>query len=135
MRGVELTSNPKFAAFMATEFLPWVRQTLNITPSGRRTLLSGSSYGGLASLYIATQYPHDFGKVLSQSGSFWWGPDKDHSEWLTHQIKRSFHQPIEIYMNAGVFETKPEVRQHSPDQPYFISDAQRQRLFGCIQEK
>ena len=39
-----------------------------------RTIIAGSSYGGLAAAYAALRHPQRFGTVLSQSGSFWWAP-------------------------------------------------------------
>ncbi|SHO57193.1 enterochelin esterase [Vibrio quintilis] len=108
LRSKELPPNPVFADFMATELMPWLHHSLGITPSGEDTVLTGSSFGGLASLYVATRHPETFGKVLSQSGSFWWGPDKAHPQWLTAQLRQQPKLPIQIYMNAGLFETKPE---------------------------
>ena len=39
-----------------------------------RTVLAGSSYGGLAATTVAMRHPEVFGNVLSMSGSFWWSP-------------------------------------------------------------
>lgn len=36
------------------------------------------------------------------------GPDKAHPQWLTAQLRQQPKLPIQIYMNAGLFETKPE---------------------------
>jgi enterochelin esterase-like enzyme len=104
-RGVELPPNPAFAKMMATELKPWIEAQLNLTFDAKHTLLSGSSYGGLASMYVAHQYPDQFGKVLSQSGSFWWAKDREQSQWLTDEIKQNPKPGIAIYMNAGTFET------------------------------
>ena len=65
LRGKELPPNPKFAQFMATELIPWAKRELQIEPLARDTVLTGSSYGGLASMYVAQQYPHVFGKAVS----------------------------------------------------------------------
>ncbi len=108
LRGIELPPNPDFAQFMATELMTWARNTLSIEPVAKETILTGSSYGGLASMYIAHQHPDVFGKVLSQSGSFWWGPDKESPEWLTRQIEKAPTKPLDIYLNAGVFEVLPK---------------------------
>ncbi|CAM3970153.1 Enterochelin esterase [Vibrio aerogenes CECT 7868] len=108
LRAKELPPNPVFADFMARELMPWLNKVHHIHPSGKNTILTGSSFGGLASMYVATRYPDIFGKVLSQSGSFWWGPDKAHPQWLTAQLRQQPKRPIKVYMNAGIFETKPE---------------------------
>ncbi|WP_104402671.1 alpha/beta hydrolase-fold protein [Vibrio penaeicida] len=106
LRGIELPPNPVFAKMMATELMPWLAKHHEISPNSDQTVLSGASYGGLASLYIAHQYPHVFGKVLSQSGSFWWSHED--AEWLTKQISESPQKPIQVYLNAGLFEVKPD---------------------------
>ncbi|WP_237322598.1 alpha/beta hydrolase-fold protein [Vibrio sp. vnigr-6D03] len=106
LRGTELPPNPEFAKMMATELMPWLAKHHEILPNSEQVVLSGASYGGLASLYIAHQYPDVFGKVLSQSGSFWWSHED--AEWLTKQISQSPHKPIQVYLNAGLFEVKPD---------------------------
>lgn len=126
LRGKELPPNPDFAKFMATELMPWAKETLGIQPLSANTVLTGSSYGGLASMYVAHQYPNVFGKVLSQSGSFWWGSSKFSSEWLTDEIEDEPKNTIQIYMNAGVFELQPE---HAN-----IIDTNR-KLYKVLQEK
>ena len=108
-RGKELPANPLFAKAMAEEFHPWLLQQ-GLRPEAKNMTLIGSSYGGLASLYIAFSYPELFGKVLSQSGSFWWSPRQGSKaetepQWLTRHIAERPRQDIQIYLNAGVFET------------------------------
>ena len=108
-RGQELPPNPDFAWFMANELMPWLTKK-GLSPSAQNTVLSGSSFGGLASMYVAMQYPNVFGNVLSQSGSFWWSPregtkQQTEPQWLTRKIARDNYKKLSIYMNAGVFET------------------------------
>lgn len=104
LRGEELTPNAEFADFMAYEFKPYLCQAHQICPAGEDTILSGSSFGGLASLAIAFQHPESFGKVLSQSGSFWWRQEGEDELWITQQLMDKTTKDIEIYLNAGVFE-------------------------------
>jgi len=114
MRADELTPNKTYAKFLAHEFMPWLCDIWSICPSAQNTILSGSSYGGLASMYIALQYPNHFGKVLSQSGSFWWGPEPKQmstnktSNWMTELVLSETKKNIQVYLNAGLFEIKPE---------------------------
>ncbi|OLQ83957.1 hypothetical protein BIY20_04065 [Vibrio panuliri] len=108
LRGKELPPNQDFAKFLATELVPWLKQEFQIEPKAETTILTGSSYGGLASMYIAHQYPQIFGNVLSQSGSFWWAPSRLQKEWLIDQISHSPQNSIKVYMNAGLFELKPD---------------------------
>lgn len=108
-RGTELPPNKAFATFMAKELMPWLN-TMGIKPAPIDTILTGSSYGGLASTYVAFTYPNTFKKVLSQSGSFWWSPRRGSTEdkepqWLTREIARADKADIHLYFNAGLFET------------------------------
>lgn len=109
-RAQELPCNPDFARFMAQELLPWTEQQTGITSRPETTLLSGSSYGGLASTCTAFSHPEKFGMVLSQSGSYWWSPEFQRSrdfvpEWVPGQFARSETKPIRFYLSAGLFET------------------------------
>ena len=114
LRAQELTPNQAYADFLATEFKPWLCNKLGIAPSARDTILSGSSYGGLASMFIAFSHPDHFGKVLCQSGSFWWAPQSNaHAQnpsehWFVDLVKEMPKHAIEIYMNAGLFEITPK---------------------------
>jgi enterochelin esterase family protein len=82
-RDVELACHAPFVAFLADELLPWARDRYHIPG---RAIVGGSSYGGLAAAFAARERPDLFGKVLAQSGSFWWRPagDAEH-EWLARQ--------------------------------------------------
>lgn len=72
---------------MATELYPFIIKKLNKKVKKNNVILTGSSYGGLASMYVAFKYPNIFGNVLSQSGSFWWNKKEDNeTQWLTRQI-------------------------------------------------
>lgn len=105
-RATQLPPNEKFADFMAKELLPFVKTQVKVNHNPKNTILTGSSYGGLASMYVAFKYPELFGNVLSQSGSFWWGEAKDgQAEWLTREIAKSETKDINIYLNAGLYET------------------------------
>lgn len=110
-RAEELTCNKNFGRFLAQELKPWVAQQTGLNFPAGQTLLSGASYGGLASLCFAFFHPEDFGMVLSQSGSFWWGPasfsgDNPQEQWLINQLEQDERKPIKVYLNAGVFEDK-----------------------------
>lgn len=110
-RARELTCNRDFARFLAQELKPWVAKKTGLQFPAETTMLSGASYGGLASLCFAYFQPQDFGLVLSQSGSFWWGPasfsgDNPQEQWLINQLEQDERKPIKVYLNAGVFEDK-----------------------------
>lgn len=44
------------------------------------------------------------GKVLSQSGSYWWAPEGSEPEPLTARIAGTSRLPIELFMEVGVME-------------------------------
>ncbi|WP_220811393.1 enterochelin esterase [Pseudomonas paralcaligenes] len=102
-RGMELPPNPDFARFLAEELRPWVAKQGLEAPAAR-TVIAGSSYGGLASSYAALRHPEIFGNVLSQSGSYWWSPPGQEPEWLTREFVRSPRLPVRFYLEAGLFE-------------------------------
>ena len=103
-RGRELPPNPDFADFLARELMPWARKQ-GIGAPAARTVIGGSSYGGLASSYAALRHPEVFGNVLSQSGSYWWAPPGEEDQWLTRQFVAVRKLPVRFFLGAGLFET------------------------------
>jgi enterochelin esterase family protein len=104
-RSDELPCNPRFADFLASEVVPWVRQNYNVTTDPSRIIVAGSSLGGLAATYAGFRHPEAFGNVLSQSGSFWWNPKgDDKGEWLTRQFEISPKLPVRFYLDVGLME-------------------------------
>ena len=112
-RSKELPPNPTFAEFLATELLPWVRARYSVTTDPSRTVVAGSSYGGIAATYAGLRHPELFGNVLCQSGSFWWAPDHgagpgadatSETGWLAKEFIKSPKLPLRFWMDAGVFE-------------------------------
>lgn len=103
-RGNELPPNPHFADFMAHEMVPFLqRQGVSLTR--QKTILAGSSYGGLASSWVALRYPRLFGNVLSLSGSYWWAPKGEPVNWLARQYAQSPRYPLRFWLQAGQFES------------------------------
>lgn len=114
-RSVELPGNPRFQAFLRQELLPWIRARYRFTTDPRRSVVGGSSFGGLASAYTAFTNPDVFGNVLSQSGSYWWWPgfryegrDVDalnaDAGWMIRQYAAARKLPLRFYMDAGSLE-------------------------------
>ncbi|ELY4663472.1 DUF3327 domain-containing protein [Cronobacter muytjensii] len=104
-RSHELPPNRDFADMMALELLPWLRAR-GIEPQGRRTIVTGSSYGGLAASWVALRHPAAFGNVLSLSGSYWWAPKGQPASWLTREYQRAPRLPVRFWLQAGRFETQ-----------------------------
>jgi enterochelin esterase family protein len=103
----ELNCNPKLPEFLRQELMPWVRDHYHITNDSTRTVIGGLSSGGLAAAYVAFQYPQMFGKVLVQSGAFWWSPKHDEGEepnWLVRQYVNAPRSNLKFFIEAGTFE-------------------------------
>jgi enterochelin esterase-like enzyme len=112
-RNEELSPNPKFADFLAKELIPWIRTHYNITNDPGKTVVAGSSLGGLAAAYAGYKHPEVFTNVLCQSGSFWWAPDHSgaipdgvitETGWMAKQFIVSSKLPLKFYIDAGSFE-------------------------------
>lgn len=108
-RGRELPGNPDFADMLAHELLPMVRAAAGFDPDPARTVLSGSSFGGLAAMTAALRHPGVFGNVLSMSGSFWWSPPgtpETGREWVAGRVAAAaMPPPLRVFLAAGIYET------------------------------
>ena len=112
-RNEELMPNPKFADFLAKELIPWIHAHYNVTDDPGKTVVAGSSLGGLAAAYAGYKHPEVFTNVLCQSGSFWWAPDHSgaipdgvitETGWMAKQFIASSKLPLKFYIDAGSFE-------------------------------
>ncbi len=111
LRNRDLTCYQPFADFLAKELVPWVKKHYAISGDPHRTVVAGSSFGGICSAYAGLKYPNVFGSVLSQSGSYWFYPN-----WATATLANSQEQsliksyfdskrlPLNIYMEVGILE-------------------------------
>ena len=107
-RSRELPNDATFADVVATEILPQAKARLGLNIQADRTILAGSSYGGLASTRIAHAYPNVFGNVISMSGSYWWNPKGTPSQDLEYTARRVASTPlvqVRLFLAAGLFET------------------------------
>lgn len=75
-RGVELPCHRDFWLAVQEELLPLVHGYAPFSDRPDRTVAAGQSFGGLAAMFAALNWPQRFGCVLSQSGSYWW-PHRD----------------------------------------------------------
>jgi enterochelin esterase-like enzyme len=101
----ELSCNTEYADFLAQEIIPWARVNYHVTDRPEQTIIGGVSLGGLAAACAGFKHPEVFGKVLSQSGSFWWKPDEEKDfEWLTQQFASSPRLPLRFSFEAGLME-------------------------------
>ena len=105
----DLANQPRFAKFLGEQLIPWVRANYHVTHDPHRTIVTGSSAGGLASAYVAFERPDLFGNVLSQSGAFWRGAagnNGDPYEWLTAQYAAAPRKDITFYLDVGALEDR-----------------------------
>ncbi|WP_216665250.1 enterochelin esterase [Pseudoruegeria sp. HB172150] len=108
LRGAELPCNPDFADAMAEELLPLVEVRLGLTADPARTVVSGSSYGGLASAWIVHRRPESFGSGIVLSGSFWWAPDgydRQGTPYMSSLWMKDAPEDVRLWLSAGIYET------------------------------
>lgn len=102
-RGRELPPNTAFARFLDEELMPWVG-TQGLGQPAARTVIGGSSFGGLASAYAGLVNARWFGNVLSMSGSYWWSPAGEVPGWVQRRFAQEPRQPVRFYLDAGRYE-------------------------------
>jgi len=132
-RLADLANRAKFADFLAGDLLDWVRSRWKVTRDPRRTIVAGSSAGGLAAAYAAFRHPEVFGNVLSQSGAFWRGNEASNDapyEWLTGQYAASPRKDVRFYLDVGTLESRGALGGAAPS----ILEANR-RLRDTLREK
>ncbi len=118
-RGAELPCNVKFADFLRTELMPWVRRSYHATAEAAQTYAAGSSFGGLAATCVTMFHPQLVGNVISQSGSYGWEPgvwktlQRDPNfepvapatgNWVAREFASRPKLPIRFWLDAGLFE-------------------------------
>ncbi len=106
-RSRELPCHQPFVDFLTQELMPWVHKHYHVTSDPSRSIVAGSSYGGLAAAFVGLRASEHFGNVLSQSGSFWWDRDPEDDiprEWLIQQFIASPRLPLRLYLEVGLKE-------------------------------
>ncbi len=95
----ELVLDAAFVEFLVEELLPWAHGRLAFDDDPARTVVAGSSAGGLAAAFAALRRPDRFGLVLSQSGAYAVGSDL-----LQHYVAADA-LALRFYLDVGVLET------------------------------
>ncbi|MFT5193474.1 MAG: enterochelin esterase-like enzyme [Candidatus Promineifilaceae bacterium] len=82
------------------------RQNYHVSPDPTKSIVAGSSYGGLAAVFMGLRHSNIVGHVLSQSGSFWWKPEASvEHEWLTRQAALNEKANLTFYLEVGSLES------------------------------
>jgi enterochelin esterase family protein len=103
-RGRELGCDSGFTDYVADELVPLAHRAIGTAVPADRTIVGGSSAGGVASVFAAVRRPDVFGNVLSQSGAFWSKGPSDRYEWLTSEVASTLTRPFRAYLDVGVLE-------------------------------
>ncbi|MFG1480012.1 enterochelin esterase [Xanthobacter sp. V4C-4] len=106
-RARELPGHPGFADMLADELLPRIRAETGADIPAARTILAGSSYGGLAAVTAALRRPERFANAIALSGSFWWHPPDapaDAPEHVADRVAREPARKLRLHLSAGLFE-------------------------------
>jgi enterochelin esterase family protein len=123
----DLANQPKFSQYLGRQLMPWLRRNYNVTRDAHRTIVTGSSTGGLAAAYVALQRPDLFGNVLAQSGAFWRGDRGANGapfETLTAKYASTPRQDLRFVLDVGTQETG---RVLGGTGPVFIDAVRRMR--------
>ena len=126
-RVAELGTSPRYAKFIGEELIPWVRSRWNVTRDPHRTIITGTSAGGVGAAFIALARPDLFGNVLSQSGAVWRGAEGSNEppyEYLTTVVANSPRRDVRFLLDVGSRET---IRVLGGTGPVFIEANRRFR--------
>jgi enterochelin esterase family protein len=95
----EMTMYEPFVKFVGEELLPWAQAQLSIEPDPARTVVAGSSLGGLAAAFCGLRRPDLFGLVLSQSGAYQFADFGGPARFALEE-----RVPLRFYLEVGSFE-------------------------------
>lgn len=95
-RSEELSGPTGAVDFVANDLVPLLRERLPVRSDAASTIVSGASYGGLASLWQVARYPQLVGVALAQSPSLW---RYDLSQPLEKVLDR-----VVLRLQTGVYE-------------------------------
>ena len=104
-RDTEMNCNPTWSKSLVKEVLPWLRVQHDLTFADESITIIGDSLTGLAAACSARDYPKVFGKVISQSGSYYRAPAGEEPEWLARTLASQKTLPVQFYLDIGLLET------------------------------
>ena len=97
----------RYARMLLEEIKPFIDRNYRTLKDRNHTAVGGSSLGGLVALYIATQYPHQIGKVAALSPSLWWN-----NRWMIRSIEQN-PEPLKeclLWIDIGSLEGSDAVK-------------------------
>lgn len=107
----DLVEFQDFTDFVAEELVPWANENYRTVLDPSKTVIGGSSRGGLASAFTAFRHPDVFGNALLQSASLWWSPKPELEKgWLVRQFRDTEHLPIVFFQEVGLMEADVQRR-------------------------
>ncbi|WP_374440237.1 alpha/beta hydrolase-fold protein [Epilithonimonas sp.] len=109
-----------YADFLAKTLKPFIDKTYRTQRQTSKTIILGSSIGGLISLYTAVKYPETFGKAGIFSPAFWF-VSKDLKNYLNRNRKNLRHS--EFYFVAGKDEDETMVPEIEATQSELINNS------------
>jgi predicted alpha/beta superfamily hydrolase len=96
----------EYARFIVTEVMPFVEKRYRIARSPLNTGIGGSSYGAIAALYTALEYPATFGHLLLESPTLWVGNGQ-----LLKDVQKARELPRRVYVGIGTDEYPKDPQQ------------------------
>lgn len=107
-RQEDYTCNERYSRFIGEEVMLWLRKEVPMLQDHGHVVV-GLSLSGLMAVYLAIQFPQQFGCCLSQSGSHWWK-----HEWFAKMARE--HAPIasRFWLSVGDQETEVNVKHPLP---------------------
>lgn len=82
------------------ELKPGIDAAYRTLPDREHTMIAGSSFGGLITVYAAVEYNHVFSRAAALSPSLWVSPSKMREMIKTHPMAN----PTRIYLDMGTGE-------------------------------
>jgi len=103
-RDVEYTCYEPYIRYMIEELMPRAEETYLRDRGDIDRGVMGASWGGLTAIYLAVSEPYLFGRVFTQSGSYWPGEFK-----LFHIVAEAVTPPIDFCLQTGTIEDTEEM--------------------------
>jgi len=108
----------KYSKFIVETLKPKIDKEYRTLSDRENTMISGSSMGGLISLYIGLKYQNIFSKIAGLSNAFWFA-EKEILEFIEKTGKIN---NMKIYLDVGTKETS---EASNPDFPKIYMDSNK----------